>query len=112
MNFAEYERRVAETAVYPHANEGDIVALSYVGLGLGESGEIQGKIKKILRDDNGVVDEAHCIALAKEAGDLLWYVTRLGAEIGIPLEVIATMNVNKLADRARRGVLGGSGDDR
>ena len=112
MDMSDYQARVAETAIYPHAGQGDILALAYVGLGLGEAGEIQGKIKKILRDDAGEVGEAVRIALAKEAGDLLWYVARLASEISIPLETIAEMNINKLADRRERGVLGGSGDDR
>ena len=101
-----------KTATYPHAGERDIVALSYVGLGLGEAGEVQGKIKKILRDDNGIVTEAAQIAIGKELGDLLWYVARTAAELGLSLEVVAQMNLDKLADRLERGVIGGSGDDR
>ena len=31
-----------------------LLALCYDGLGLGESGEVQGKIKKIIRDNGGV----------------------------------------------------------
>lgn len=109
---SDYQARVAKTAIYPHAGQGDILALAYVGLGLGEAGEIQGKIKKVLRDDGGVLEEGARIAIAKEAGDLLWYAAMLAEEIEIDLSVIAQMNLNKLSDRAERGVLGGSGDDR
>lgn len=112
MDFNDYQNDVAETAIYPGVGTGGATALAYVGLGLGEAGEIQGKIKKILRDDDCEVTDAHRIALAKEAGDLLWYLARLAAEIDVPLEVIAMMNIEKLADRRVRGVLGGSGDDR
>lgn len=111
-NFAAYQHSAAMTALYPDSGTGTALALAYVGLGLGEAGEIQGKIKKILRDDQGVLTEAARIAIAKEAGDLLWYVARLASEISIPLEVIAQMNLNKLHDRHQRGVIGGSGDDR
>lgn len=109
---SDYQVAVAETAIYPESGTGSALALAYVGLGLGEAGEIQGKIKKIIRDDGGVVSDATRIALAKEAGDLLWYVARLASEISMPLETIAIMNLNKLADRRERGVLGGSGDER
>lgn len=112
MDMNDYQTKVAETAIYPNAGRGDIISLAYVGLGLGEAGEIQGKIKKILRDDNGRVSEAARIAVAKEAGDLLWYIARLASEISIDLDSIATMNLNKLADRRERGMLQGSGDDR
>lgn len=108
----DYQSAVAETAIYPGSGTGSALALAYVGLGLGEAGEIQGKIKKIIRDDGGVVSDAARIAIAKELGDLLWYVARAASEISMPLETIAAMNLNKLADRRERGVLGGSGDDR
>ena len=112
MQMNDYQTKVATTAIYPDAGQGTALALAYVGLGLGEAGEVQGKIKKVIRDDGGVLDEAARIRIAKEAGDLLWYVARLASEISMPLEVIAEMNIGKLADRAERGVLTGSGDER
>lgn len=110
MQMNDYQDRAASTAVYP--GQGSVLGLAYVGLGLGEAGEVQGKIKKILRDDNGVVEDAARIAIAKELGDLLWYVAMASDEIGIPLDVIAKINLDKLADRRERGVLAGSGDER
>lgn len=113
MDFNDYQTKAAETAFYPGAGTGSITALAYVGLGLGEAGEIQGKIKKIMRDEPGMtLSDGIRVALAKEAGDLLWYAARLASEIDIPLDKIAEMNINKLTDRKARGVLGGSGDDR
>lgn len=112
MDINDFQIEAADTAVYPGAGTGNITALAYVGLGLGEAGEVQGKIKKIIRDEGGIVDDAARIAIAKEAGDLLWYVARLASEISMTLEQVATMNLNKLSDRQRRGVLAGSGDDR
>ena len=38
--------------------------------------------------------------------------SRLAVEIGVPLETIARANLDKLADRAQRGVIGGDGDKR
>lgn len=112
LGFSEYQLATASTAVYPEVGTGSMLALAYVGLGLGEAGEVQGKIKKILRDDAGVLTEEKRKTIRKELGDLLWYVARTADEIGESLEVIALENLEKLADRSDRGVLGGSGDDR
>src|SRR5690349_3987742 len=112
MDFNEYQTRVAETAIYPDSGTGSMLALAYVGLGLGESGEIQGKIKKVLRDKGGVVDDSDRIAIMKEVGDNLWYLARVCSELSLDFDSVATLNLNKLADRRERGVLQGSGDDR
>lgn len=108
----EYQTKAAQTAVYPHAGTGDMTALAYIGLGLGEAGEIQGKLKKVIRDDNGVLSDEARIGLMKELGDLQWYIAMLAREISVPLDVIASHNLDKLADRLERGVIGGSGDER
>jgi hypothetical protein len=43
--FTEYQYRTAETAIYPGAGDPtSVIGLAYVGLGLGEAGELQGKI--------------------------------------------------------------------
>lgn len=112
LSFTEYQLATAETAVYPGSGTGSVLALAYVGLGLGESGEVQGKIKKILRDDNGEVSLEKSKEIAKELGDLLWYVARAADELGYSLEEIAQENLDKLNSRKARGVLGGSGDNR
>jgi NTP pyrophosphatase (non-canonical NTP hydrolase) len=110
--FNNYQDDIAPTAIYPGAGSGSIVALAYVGLGLGEAGEIQGKIKKILRDNDGEITDEIRLEIAKEVGDLLWYAARTSEELGYDLGEIAEMNVRKLLSRKERGVLGGSGDNR
>jgi len=50
--------------------------------------------------------------MAKELGDVLWYVSQLASELGLELDEIASANLDKLLSRQRRGVLSGSGDDR
>lgn len=112
LSFSEYQLGTASTAVYPGAGTGEFIALSYLGLGLGEAGEIQGKIKKILRDNAGIVTVEHRKELLKEIGDLMWYAARLTDELGGSLELVAQANLEKLADRKARNVLGGSGDNR
>lgn len=110
MNFDTYQYDASATAIYP--GKGTVSGLAYVGLGLGEAGEVQGKIKKVIRDSGGILEDQHRIAIAAELGDLLWYVAMAATEVGISLGAIAEGNLNKLADRAERGVLQGSGDDR
>jgi NTP pyrophosphatase (non-canonical NTP hydrolase) len=78
----------------------------------GETGEIAEKVKKIIRDDQGVITDEKRDQIAKEAGDVLWYLSQLATEIDYSLEDIAQMNLDKLASRAARGVLSGSGDNR
>jgi NTP pyrophosphatase (non-canonical NTP hydrolase) len=110
--FEEYQAAVARTAIYPESGTGSVIALTYLGLGLGEAGEIQGKLKKLLRDQDGWVSPDRREALLLEAGDLLWYVTRLAEELGASLQLVAGLNIGKLASRDERGTLRGSGDHR
>ena len=51
-------------------------------------------------------------AMAKELGDVLWYVAQLASELGLELDQIAQVNLDKLLSRQHRGVLSGSGDER
>ena len=112
LSFDLYQCFAADTAIYPESGTGSPMALAYVGLGLGEIGEIQGKIKKILRDSDGVVTDEARSAIRAEIGDALWYLARLCSELSIPFGDAAERNVAKLASRQERGVLHGSGDDR
>ena len=115
--FAQYAVAVESVARYPDSGTGSLTALLYCTLGMnGEAGEFAEKVKKLMRDD-GVTDVAHLTfdqhkALLKELGDVLWYVTRTAAELGVPLSLVADDNITKLLDRRERGVLGGSGDNR
>lgn len=110
MELSEYQRQASNTAIYP--GRGSLLGLAYVGLGLGEAGEVQGKIKKIIRDDGGEITDAARIHIAKELGDVLWYVAMAADEIGISLNRIAEGNLRKLDDRRHAGTLQGSGDNR
>lgn len=112
MRFDTYQNEAAKTAIYPASGTGNMTAIAYLGLGLGEAGEVQGKIKKILRDYGGRVTDESRIAIQGELGDLLWYIAMLARELGIDLDAIATGNLTKLSDRMERGMLQGSGDNR
>jgi NTP pyrophosphatase (non-canonical NTP hydrolase) len=104
-----YEYAASQTAIYPKEK-----ALEYLALGLtSEAGEVAGKIKKIIRDGEGIEGlDMKKIAIASEIGDVLWYCALMAKEIGVPLNTIMQMNLEKLNDRKERGTLQGSGDNR
>ncbi|CAK6694036.1 nucleoside triphosphate pyrophosphohydrolase family protein [Synechococcus sp. CCY9201] len=109
MDLRSYQQRSRATARYPDAGANPI----YPTLGLcGEAGEVADKVKKVLRDRGGVFDAAVREGLKAELGDVLWYVAQLATELDFDLEEVATANLAKLASRAARDVIGGSGDDR
>ena len=109
MTFEEYQNKARHTANYPNVGNNFI----YVALGLaGEGGEVAEKVKKLLRDKNGVMDEETKKAMCYELGDVLWYVSQMGIELGLSLEEIAAKNLEKIFSRKDRGAIGGSGDER
>lgn len=110
MTMNEYQKIAGETAIYP--GQGSVDGLVYTALGLGEAGEVQNKVKKVIRDHGRVLTEEMRIAIAKELGGNLWYISQCATEIGMDLEMIAKMNLEELLSRQQRGVLMGSGDNR
>lgn len=110
FTFEQYQELTESTAIYP--GKGELTGLLYTALGLGEAGEIQGKVKKILRDSNGIVTEEVRNKITKELGDLLWYISQMCSELKTDMCLVAYQNIEKLQDRKERNVLQGSGDDR
>jgi NTP pyrophosphatase (non-canonical NTP hydrolase) len=109
MDFKTYQKKSRKTAIYPNVNKNFI----YPTLGLaGESGEVVNKIKKIIRDNNGKLNNEIRGDVEKELGDVLWYLTQLATELGLSLEKIAHKNLEKLYSRQKRGEIKGSGDNR
>jgi NTP pyrophosphatase (non-canonical NTP hydrolase) len=109
MTFEEYQNKARQTANYPNVGNNFI----YVALGLaGEGGEVAEKVKKLLRDKNGVMDEETKKAMCHELGDVLWYISQMGIELGLSLEEIAEKNIEKIFSRKERGTIGGNGDER
>src|ERR1700691_620920 len=108
VELSEYQALSRRTAEYPRD-----AWLAYPALGLaGEAGEVAEHAKKAIRDDGGQVTDERRAAMAKELGDVLWYVAQLASELKLDLDEIAQTNLDKLLSRQRRGVLSGSGDER
>jgi NTP pyrophosphatase (non-canonical NTP hydrolase) len=109
VDLGDFQRASRATAIYPDAGSN----LLYPTLGLcGEAGEVAEKVKKMVRDDGGVLTGARRDALAKELGDVLWYVAQLATEAGLELDAVAEANLAKLRSRMERDALRGSGDER
>ena len=107
MNFNEYQDKARKTAIY-HRD----YSIIYPALGLAnEAGEVLGVIKKGLRDNTGSADQVR-ESSKKELGDVLWYLAILADDLDIRLQDVAADNLMKLRSRKKRGVIGGSGDDR
>lgn len=101
MSFNDYQEWTRTTAIYP--------VQEYPMLGIAEEvGELLGKIAKYYRDGGQMPYEA----ITKEAGDVLWMLSRILDDLGITLEEAAGANVEKLESRKQRNVISGSGDDR
>ena len=109
MDFKEYQEKSKKTAKYPNIGSNFV----YPTLGLsGESGEVAEKIKKVIRDKDGIIDEETKMAVEKELGNVLWYVAQLATELGLSLDEVAEKNIEKLASRLERGKINGDGDNR
>jgi NTP pyrophosphatase (non-canonical NTP hydrolase) len=69
-------------------------------LGLaGESGEVADIVKKVMYQGHTTNPEH----LAKELGDILWYIAETATAIGYDLETIMQMNIDKLMKRYPEG---------
>ena len=101
MDMGYYQQEAVKTAIYADP-------IIYPALGLGnEAGEVQGKIKKMLRDGTFNKD-----AIAAEIGDVLWYIAALCRDLEVDMAEVALKNLAKLKSRQERGTLKGSGDNR
>ena len=120
MELNDYQKKAMTTCMAESEN------FAYMMLNLtGELGEFASKVAKLIRkgqmrvtdnqlliqrklqDDSSINGE-----LKKEAGDILWQLSGLCNVMGWSLESVAQQNLDKLADRQRRNVIDGSGDNR
>ncbi len=109
MKFNEYQQIICKNAKYP--SKGNNIVYPVLGL-TGECGEVAEKVKKIIRDKKGKINRTSRSSIKKELGDVLWYLTMCGHEFKLNLNDIAKSNLEKLADRRKRKVIHGSGDNR
>jgi len=101
----EYQNK-SQAFRLPSANE------SYALLGLsGEVGELNSLVAKSIRD--GLQRNAEFADnMAKELGDILWFVAAIATDMNLSLQQIAVKNLEKLQGRVDRGTIKGNGDNR
>lgn len=108
MQLNEYQAEAIKTATYGSGH-----SIIYPTLGLaGEAGEVADKVKKVIRDNNGVFTDELKEQIMFEVSDCLWYCAALTRDLGYTLEEAAQKNLDKLRSRMERGVISGSGDNR
>lgn len=121
MTLNEYQEKAMVTCMPSCKNE--IYAIN--GL-MAEVGEINDKIAKGVRKGILRIDNNHLVwntsneeevaeyrkELILEAGDCLWMLALLSQQLGYTLDEMAMANIEKLRDRATRGVIDGEGDHR
>tara|TARA_B100001939_G_C16767750_1_gene541208 strand:- start:479 stop:814 length:336 start_codon:yes stop_codon:yes gene_type:complete len=107
-SLSSYQKSAKSFALYP-----EDMKILYPSLGLcGECGEVAEKIKKVIRDKNGIFSAEQKQEIKKELGDVLWYMANLSSDLGLNLSDIAAANLRKLKERKKRGTISGSGDNR
>lgn len=97
MTANEYQA-LAMTTLNPALSRRDVLINSVMGL-CGESGEAIDIVKKWLAQGHEL-DKAH---LAKELGDIAWYLAEAATALDIPLEEILQGNLDKLKKRYPEG---------
>lgn len=121
MTLNEYQSKAMSTCM----DSCDNFAYMFIGM-VGEVGEIASKVAKLIRKEKAIIDKNDlrkypnmtCLTpadeeeLISEVGDVLWFVAGICNSFGWDLESIAKYNLEKLADRKKRGVIDGSGDHR
>lgn len=97
MTINEYQRLAMKT-LNPELDKKDVLINGVMGL-CGESGEAIDIVKKWLAQGHELDRER----LAKELGDVAWYLAETAYALDLPLEDILRGNIEKLAKRYPEG---------
>lgn len=115
LDFNTYQQQARKTAIYPtlrlqvEPNATYYASWVYPLIGLsGEVGELQNKLKKVIRDTTApdIAD------IQAELGDILWYLSQVATEFDLSLDDIAHENLIKLKARQLGNKICGEGDNR
>ena len=97
MEVNEYQK-LAMTTLNPALNKRDVLINSVMGL-CGESGEAIDIVKKWMAQGHKLDRER----LAKELGDIAWYLAEAATALDLSLEEILQANIEKLKKRYPEG---------
>lgn len=110
MKLDEYQKEADATRRFPkifvEMPGGQLQEASYIypALGLaGEGGEVLENVKKVVRNDFGVVSKERLDKISLELGDVLWYVAGMATQLGLSMKEIAAANLEKLEKRNKEG---------
>ena len=111
---AIYREAVAKTMTNLSPEELEqLLKIFYATTGLaGEAGEVANKVKKILRDNDGIVDDAVRERVLGELGGVAWYLNATAEEFGLRIEDVLNYNYEQITGRLARGTIQGDGDNR
>lgn len=113
-SIAAFQASAPGVEVYPGRDQvGSPAALSWLGHTLTAStGAVADQVKKVLRDDDGVLLLGRQEIIVPHLRRALWALSELSRHLQEPYGQVLAGNVEKLRDRKARGVLQGSGDTR
>ena len=97
MTINEYQK-LAMTTLNPELSQKDVLINGVMGL-CGESGEAIDIVKKWLAQGHELDKEK----LAKELGDICWYLAETATALDLSLEEIMSANIEKLKRRYPEG---------
>lgn len=124
MTLNEYQEKAMTTCTESSMND------TYLLFGLvAEVGELADKVAKAKRKEIITISGNHILpnvpskesandfndfvnGFVKELGDVLWFVAMIAKHSGLTFEEVAQLNLDKLADRAKRNTIVGNGDNR
>lgn len=97
MEIREYQNK-AYVAIQPHTDEKDEKINWLIGLT-----EEVGELANLFKHEFYGGEKMSITEFAKEAGDVLWYLSALCTSMNVNLEAVAELNVNKLHHRFALG---------
>lgn len=107
MKVKEYENVMSTSKVY------DVLPIIYPVLGMnGEAGETAEKVKKCLRDNNGIFGDQIKVDIMRELADVLWYIWATADDMGYTLEDVMKIGIEKVEKRQKTNTIHGKGDNR
>ena len=110
MTFDDYQKQALTTA-HNHPDALMDKTIWVMGI-IGEAGEVIEKWKKIVAYKEGKFEEEHLREIAKELGDVVWYIAVFADSLDLSFDTIMQTNIEKLKSRQARGLIKGAGDNR
>lgn len=113
MTFDDYQKQALTTAYTDPNYVGTLMDKTIWAMGVaGEAGEVVEKWKKIVAYKEGKITPEDVHDLAKELGDVVWYIAIFADSLGLSFDDVMQRNLDKLASRKQRNVIKGKGDNR